>query len=101
MWLLIAASALVIALLTAAFIAPQVGNARSLRIDPCALEGGGWGAVDPNCAGVQKRTRSLTKRTSVAGRTNRVLNLSGTITVPYKMDIAAVFLARLFTPPDR
>lgn len=81
MWLLIAASALVIALLTAAFIAPQVGNARSLRIDPCALEGGEWGAVDPNCAGVQKRTRSLTKRTSVAGRTNRVLNLSGTITV--------------------
>jgi hypothetical protein len=38
MCFLIAALALVIALFTGAFIAPQPGNHRGLRIDPCALE---------------------------------------------------------------
>jgi hypothetical protein len=47
MCIVIAAAALVIALLTGAFIAPVAGNHRGLRINPCALDTGDWREIDP------------------------------------------------------
>jgi hypothetical protein len=56
MCFLIAALALVIALFTGAFIAPQPGNHRGLRIDPCALETGDWSVIGPDCSRMQIAT---------------------------------------------
>ncbi len=60
MCFLIAALALLVALLTGAFIAPQVGNHCGLRVARYALEIGDWSAIDPNCTAMPIRTRSGT-----------------------------------------
>jgi hypothetical protein len=49
MCFLVAALALTIALIAGAFVAPRTGNHSGLRVDPCALETGGWSLTDPNC----------------------------------------------------
>ena len=47
MCFLVATLALVIALFAGALVAPRTGEYSGLRIDPCALETGGWSMTDP------------------------------------------------------
>jgi hypothetical protein len=61
MCFLIATLALVIALFAGALVAPSLGKYSGLRIDPCALETGGWSMTDPACSEMQIK---MTSRTS-------------------------------------
>jgi hypothetical protein len=56
MCLLVATLALMIALFAGALVAPRTGDRSGLRVDPCALETGGWGMADPNCVEMRIRT---------------------------------------------
>jgi hypothetical protein len=60
MCFLIATLALVIALFAGALVAPRTGKYSGLRIDPCALETGGWSMIDPACSELQIRITSRT-----------------------------------------
>jgi hypothetical protein len=58
MCFLIATLALIIALFAGALVAPRSGKYSGLRIDPCALETGGWSMTDPVCSEMQIRITS-------------------------------------------
>jgi hypothetical protein len=58
MCFLIATLALVIALFAGALVAPPTGKYPALRIDPCALETGGWSLTDPACSKMQIKMAS-------------------------------------------
>jgi hypothetical protein len=74
MCFLIATLALVIALFAGALVAPRTGEYSGLRIDPCALETGGWSMTDPACSEMQiKITSRTTAMSSVFERTRRPL----------------------------
>jgi hypothetical protein len=60
MCFLIATLALVIALFAGALVAPSAGKYPGLRIDPCALETGGWSMTDPACSEMQIEIMSRT-----------------------------------------
>jgi hypothetical protein len=55
---LIAALALLIALLTGVFIAPQLCSRRGFRIDWYALETRDWSVIDPGCLKCTRQLRS-------------------------------------------